>query len=198
MTPMTNWVLLRAAGIGAYVALFLAVVWGVVSTTGVVTKRVSKPAANSFHAFVASVGLALLALHIGLLLIDQFMPFSPLDVVVPMRSTFRPLPIAFGVVAMYVTVAVVVSSWVRKRMSTVWWRRIHLLSVPAFVLVLLHGVFAGTDTQRPWMIALYGATGVFTLFLVLVRGLTAGYRAPRQVAAKPSRPDVKREPASAA
>jgi cytochrome b561 len=85
-------------------------------------------------------------------------------------------------------------------MSTRLWRTIHLLAVPAFVLALLHGVFAGTDTQRPWMIALYGTTGVMTFFLVIVRGLTADYRPSRPAPpARAPRPDTaRREPTPAA
>ena len=179
---MMTWILLRAAGIGAYVALWMSVAWGLVATTGIVKRRISKPAANAFHAFVATVGLTLLAVHIVLLVIDAYMPFAVLDVLIPMRSTFRPLALTAGVVSMYAVVIIMVSSWSRSKMSTRLWRSIHLLAVPAFVLALLHGVFAGTDTQRPWMIALYGTTGILTFFLVIVRGLTADYRQPRPAA----------------
>jgi methionine sulfoxide reductase heme-binding subunit len=197
---MMTWILLRAAGIGAYVALWLSVAWGLVATTGIVKRRISKPAANAFHAFVATVGLTLLAVHIVLLVIDAYMPFAVLDVLIPMRSTFRPLALTAGVIAMYAVVIVMVSSWSRSKMSTRLWRTIHLLAVPAFVLALLHGVFAGTDTQRPWMIALYGTTGVLTFFLVIVRGLTADYRPPRPATpARAPRPDTaRREPTPAA
>lgn len=176
---MTMWILLRAAGIGAYVALWLAVAWGLVATTGVVKKRISKPSANAFHAFVATTGLVLLGLHLSLLLLDSYMPFTFSDVLIPLRSTFRPYAISAGVLAMYAMVLLMVSSWSRSKLSTRLWRAIHLLSVPAFVLALLHGVFAGTDTQRPWMFMLYATTGVITFFLVVVRGLTADYRPPR-------------------
>lgn len=176
---MTTWILLRAAGVGAYVMLFMAVAWGLVATTAVVTKRVSKPAANQFHQFVATTGLVLLGVHLGLLLIDPYMPFHILDVLVPMRSTFRPIAITAGVLAMYATVAVMVSSWVRKKLSTKVWRSIHLLAVPAFTLALAHGVFSGTDTQRWWMWGMYALTGLIVVFLVIVRGLSHGYRPPR-------------------
>ena len=178
---MTMWILLRAAGIGAYVALWLSVAWGLVATTGGVQKRISKPSANAFHAFVASTGLALLGIHLGLLLLDSYMPFALPDVLIPLRSTYRPDAIAAGVLAMYGMVLLLTSSWTRSKLSTRLWRAIHLLAVPAFVLALLHGVFAGTDTQRPWMFALYATTGVITFFLVVVRGLTADYRPPRPV-----------------
>jgi sulfoxide reductase heme-binding subunit YedZ len=195
---MILWILLRAAGIGAYIALFLSVAWGLVSTTGVVTKRVSKASSNTFHAVVASTGLALLAAHIAMLVFDRFMPFAVLDVLVPMRSTYRPIAITLGILAMYAATVVVVTSWVRGRMATKVWRAIHLLAVPAFVLAMLHGVFAGTDTDRPWMFAMYAATGVVTLFLVLVRGLTVGYRPPRATPTHSPQRERMREPASAA
>jgi DMSO/TMAO reductase YedYZ heme-binding membrane subunit len=159
--------------------LFMAVAWGLVATTAVVTKRVSKPAANMFHQFVATTGLVLLGVHLGILLIDAYMPFHILDLLVPMRSTFRPIAITAGVLAMYATVAVMVSSWVRKKLSTKVWRSIHLLAVPAFTLALAHGVFSGTDTQRWWMWGMYALTGLIVVFLVIVRGLSYGYRPPR-------------------
>jgi DMSO/TMAO reductase YedYZ heme-binding membrane subunit len=139
----------------------------------------SKPSSNRFHASVASVGLALLAIHMILLLFHDFVPFRVLDLLVPMRSTFRPIAITLGVVAMYAAVIVTVSSWLRGRFPTKTWRALHLLAIPAFILALLHGVFAGTDTNRPWMVLLYAGTALATLFLVIVRGLTVGYRPPR-------------------
>lgn len=187
---MTTWIILRAAGIGAYIALWLAVAWGLISTTSLVTKRVSKPTSTLFHAVVASAGLALLVIHLGGLLLDRFMPFAPLDLLVPMRATFRPVAVALGIVAMDAMVVVLVSSWVRRHLSTKVWRAIHLLGVPAFAMALAHGLFAGTDSSRPWMFAIYVVTGLVVLFLLIVRGLTYGYRPPR-----PERIAVDRLPA---
>jgi DMSO/TMAO reductase YedYZ heme-binding membrane subunit len=74
---------------------------------------------------------------------------------------------------------VLASSWARKRIGTAWWRRVHLLAVPTFTLSLLHGLFAGTDSGRPWMFAMYVGTGLATLVLVIVRGITVSDRQPR-------------------
>ena len=176
---MTTWILLRAAGIGAYVMLFLSVAWGLLATTSIVTKRVSKPSSTLFHQFTATVGVVLLAVHLVLLVVDTYMPFAPLDLLVPLHSTFRPLAITAGVLGMYGMVIVLVTSWLRKPIGTKVWRAIHLLAVPAFTLALAHGVFAGTDTERWWMWGMYALTGLFVLFLVIVRGLSYGYRPPR-------------------
>ena len=186
---MTNWNILRAAGVAAYLALFLSTAWGLVSSTSLVTKHISKRASTAFHATTASAGMAFLGIHLIGLVLDRFVPFDLLDLFVPLRTTFKPIPVALGILAMYGTVIVLVSSWVRKRIGTLWWRKLHLLAVPMFSISMLHGLFAGTDSMRPWMFGMYVVTGVTTLFLVIVRGLTFGYRPPRE-AREPAREPV--------
>lgn len=183
---MTLWILLRAAGIGAFFMLFLSVAVGLASTTSAFGRRISKASATTAHQFLATCGLVLMAVHVGVLLLDSFMPFSIADVTIPMASSYRPVAVAFGIVAMDATVLVIVTSWMRKRIGTTWWRRAHLLAVPTFVLSLLHGIFAGTDSVRPAMWWTYVATGLIVLFLVIVRGLTAGVRPERAVRPDPA------------
>jgi len=196
------WLWLRAAGIGAYVALFSSVAWGLVATTGVITRRVSKPSSNLFHAAAGSMGLALLAIHMALLLVHDYIQFDVADLLLPWGAPYRAAATALGVIAMYAMVAVLATSWVRRRLPTRAWRSIHLVSVPAFIAALVHGVFAGTDTNRPWMTALYGSTGLLVIFLLLVRGFTARpRRADRRNGAanpRPEAPTHTREAAAAA
>jgi DMSO/TMAO reductase YedYZ heme-binding membrane subunit len=174
-----TWIILRAAGVGAYLMLFASVAWGLLGTTSIVAKRVAKPTAVAIHQFFSTVALVLLGVHLGGLLVDRFVPLGFIDVLVPLHSSFRPVATAFGVLAMYLMVLVLVSSWMRKRVGTSWWRRLHLLAVPAFTMSMVHGAFAGTDTARPWMWWTYVATGGVVFFLVLVRGMTSGLRVAR-------------------
>jgi cytochrome b561 len=171
------WLLARSAGVGSYLMLYLAVAWGLLATTSLVTKRVSKRSSTAFHGFVASAGLLLLALHLIGLLLDRFVRFELLDLLIPFRTTYRPFALALGIVAMYATVIVLASSWTRKLLRPALWRATHLLAVPAFAMALLHGLLAGSDSARPGMTILHWATGFSVLFLVIVRGLTA--RPPR-------------------
>jgi len=176
---MTSWIVLRAAGVGAYVMLFLSVAWGLASTTTPFGKRISKPSSTLVHQFMSTCGLFLVGIHLAGLLVDRFVRFDALDLLVPMRSPYRPFAVTLGITAMYATVVVVVTSWLRKKIGTTAWRRTHLLAVPAFTLSLLHGIFAGTDTARPWMWWTYVVTGLIVLFLIVVRALTADYRPER-------------------
>ena len=177
---MSTWVLLRAAGVGAYLMLFLAVTWGLLGTTGVLGTRVPKATATTVHQYLGAAVLPLLAIHLGGLLVDRFRPFHVLDLVVPLHSSFRPLAVAFGVLALYSTILVLVTSWTRKRVGLVWWRALHIAATPAFILAMLHGIFAGTDAGRPWLWWTYVVTGCIVLFLLLVRALTVGVRPERK------------------
>jgi len=174
-----TWIVLRAAGIAAYLMLFATVAWGLVGTSAAMGKRLSRATAVSIHQFISTAAVVLLGVHLGGLLVDSFMPFTPVDVLVPLHTSFRPVSVAFGIVAMYAAVVVLVSSWLRKRMSTKAWRRLHLLAVPAFAMSMVHGVLTGTDTVRPWMWWTYVATGAIVLFLLVLRGLTVGLRPQR-------------------
>jgi DMSO/TMAO reductase YedYZ heme-binding membrane subunit len=177
---MTNWNVLRAAGIGSYIMLFLAVAWGLAGTTTPFGKRISKPSATLVHQFMSTCGLFLLAIHMGALLVDRFMPFGVADLFIPLSSTYRPIGVLLGVVAMYLTVIIIVTSWLRKPMGTKWWRRFHVLAIPTFILTMLHGIFSGTDNTRPAMWWTYVATGSIVVFLVTVRALTVGLRPERK------------------
>lgn len=195
---MSTWTIIRAAGIGAYLMLFLSVAWGLVSTTAPFGKRFAKASASWLHQSMATVGLVLLGLHLVALSADTFLPFSIAQLTIPMTSEYRPVAVTFGIVAMYLTVFVMVTSWLRGKIGTKWWRRTHLLAVPTFALALVHGVFAGADSQAPWMFWTYVSTGLTVLFLVVLRGLTSGYRPERPPRpARSTRPMAEEQPVPA-
>jgi hypothetical protein len=181
---MIDWNLIRAAGIGAFLMLWASVAWGLAATTSLFGKRVSKATSIALHQAASTAGLLLLAAHLGLLLVDRFMPFTPLDLVIPMRATYRPVGVTLGIAAIFLMVfGVLVTSWGRKLIGTKWWRRTHALSVPAFALAMMHGLMTGTDSRRPAMFWMYLGSAAIVVFLLLLRAFTAD-RARRAAAAE--------------
>jgi len=186
---MTTWIILRAAGIGAYLVLFFSVAFGLVGTSAPFGKRIAKQSAILIHQFMSTVGLVLLGVHIGGLLLDQYIHFGPTQVLVPGTSSYRPVAVAIGIVGMYSMVLVAASSWFRKHYSAKVWRALHMAAVPAFVLSMLHGVFAGADSARPWMYLIYVTTATIVVFLLVLRGLTVGLRPVRRAQSSPWDPE---------
>ena len=114
------------------------------------------------------------------------MHFGPEEVLVPGASSYRPIAVALGIIGMYGTVLVLVSSWVRRHYSPKVWRALHIAAVPAFILAMLHGIFAGADTTRRWMFLMYMLTASVVVFLLILRGLTVGLRPARAAQSSPA------------
>src|SRR6476620_10149532 len=107
---MLTWIVLRAAGIGAYLLLFGSVAWGLIGTTNMGGKRISRNTATLIHQFLSTGAFLLLGVHLGGLLLDRFVTFRPMDLLVPLHASFRPIAVAAGIVTMYAMVVVLGSS----------------------------------------------------------------------------------------
>jgi sulfoxide reductase heme-binding subunit YedZ len=150
----TFWLLARSAGLTAYVLLTLSVLAGLVLKSR--PFRGLKPAVvTDTHRTLALLGLGALALHGTALVLDQTVRMPVWALVVPFTSTYRPLATSIGVLAAELMILVYASFSVRKRIGPKNWRRLHWATYAIFAGATVHGLMAGTDTQRPWAFALY-------------------------------------------
>lgn len=163
------WYATRAAAVSAYILLALTVVMGLArSLTRVARVRVSWLVEEN-HQILATITAVFVALHLLTLLFDPLIPFSLLNLVIPLGEPYSPFAVALGVIALYGMVAVLLSSWLRARMSYQSWRTLHYASFVTFWLVTLHGVFAGSDTSQPWMYTIYIVSAALVGLGVLAR-----------------------------
>ena len=95
------WTTSRAAGVTAFGALTLDVVFGLFVSTGLVDRWVPRGASVDVHKWLSSVALALVGVHSVALLVDPAVHFDALDALVPGMSSYRAGAIAIGIVAMY-------------------------------------------------------------------------------------------------
>jgi len=88
------WTTSRAAGVTAFAALTLDVVFGLFVSTGAIDRWVPRGASVDVHKWLSSVSLAFVALHSLALLGDASVHFDALDALVPWLSSYRPGAIA--------------------------------------------------------------------------------------------------------
>jgi hypothetical protein len=112
-------------------------------------------------------GLALVftGVHVGAILLDTYVHFGLTSVLVPFASTWHPLAVAWGVVSLYLLLAVEITSLLRARISHRTWRGVHFASFGLFVTATIHGLAAGTDTTR--VVAVFVAAAALLAFLIL-------------------------------
>lgn len=167
------WITSRAAGLTAFLALTLDVVFGLFVSTGAADRVVPRARSVEVHRWLSTVALAMTGLHALALLGDSFVRFDVLDLLIPFLSSYRSFAVALGVLAAYGAFVVHKSFAWRKRLGARTWRRLHYLSFVVFVAALLHGLLAGSDRGAPWMQVLYVSSAIAVLVLGTVRALRA-------------------------
>lgn len=163
------WSIARASGITAFLALSLDVIFGLFVSTGAADRLVPRASSVELHRWLSSAALSLTAAHLLALLVDPFVGYDVLDLLVPLASSYRPVAVGLGVLAAWGALVVHGSFAQRKRLGPKTWRRLHFVSFGVYAMALLHGVLAGTDTGQPGVLALYAASGSTVVVLVAIR-----------------------------
>jgi sulfoxide reductase heme-binding subunit YedZ len=179
---LTYWVLARATGFTAYALLTASVLAGLTVKGRGFGKALRPAAVTDMHSFLALLGLGAIAVHGTALVFDPLVTITALDLVVPGRVDYRPLWTGAGIVSAELMLLVYVSFYIRRRIGTSTWRKLHWLTYAVFALATAHGIMAGTDAPKTWATAVYvGAVGLVataTWWRVLAR--------PARKAARPA------------
>lgn len=163
------WVASRAFGIVAYLTLTADAVFGLFVSTGLADRWVARVRSMEVHRWLSGVALSLTAAHALVLLLDSTVRFDALDVLVPFAASYRPLAVALGSLALYAMYVVRESFAWRPRIGVRAWSRLHALAFVAFAMATGHGLFAGSDSVRPWMRAIYLIAVVLVVVLSVHR-----------------------------
>lgn len=163
-----TWDVARAGGFTAYVLLALAVAIGLALSMHLQSpSRWPRILNSELHNFVTLLSLVFTGVHVLAVIVDPFTRFGLNEVFIPFVSHYRPIWMALGIVALYLGIAIGISTWVRPLIGYTWWRRLHVLTLGIFALVTVHGIATGSDTNTLWGLIIYGAC------IALVGGLLA-------------------------
>jgi predicted ferric reductase len=141
---------------------------------------------RDLHTWLGTLTLMGTGIHIAAIMADSYVQFSVKDILVPMAATWKPLALAWGIVSMYMLIAVQVSSWAMKKIPRKLWRAIHFLSYGLFVTTSIHSLSAGTD--RSALLYQGFAIALITLMLgaVAIRIVYSGEPKTREVISRAS------------
>jgi sulfoxide reductase heme-binding subunit YedZ len=173
-----TWDMTRAAGFTAYVLLWAAVVGGMAAHMQLRPKWLVPTWLIESHRMTSVLALSFVVAHILALLLDEWVPFTLFTSLVPFQSDYRPLPVGLGIIALWLLVFVLASTALSGFVSYRAWKRMHYLSFPCWVLALVHGITAGSDTSTIPALAVYASTSVFVAGLFGLR--VSGRRAARK------------------
>jgi predicted ferric reductase len=179
------WFVSRSSGLVAWVLISLSVCWGLFVSTKAVAKASTPAWLLDLHRFLGGLAVTFTAIHLVGLWADSYVQFGWADLFVPMASEWKPGPVAWGIVAMYLLVAVELTSLAMKHLPRRLWRIVHHLSLPLYAMATYHGIRAGTDKANEAfrLVALASVNVVGFLAIVLIL-------AARRAALTTARPPV--------
>jgi methionine sulfoxide reductase heme-binding subunit len=188
------WNLARASGLIAYVLLSMTMLLGLSVKTRALGKLVKPANVVDTHRVLSLLALGMIALHGVALVLDPAVEISPLDLAVPGLVGYRPVWVAFGIVAAYLAIAVHASFSLRKKIGAKNWRRLHWLTYALFLSATVHGITAGTDTTEGWALAIYGLLVGSIVGGTAWRALTARAKASAKIASETKQPPAVLQP----
>lgn len=180
----TWWLIARATGITALIAVSAAVGTGLfVATRGEPRKPGAARAGFDLHRHLAVIALVATVGHAAALVADPWLHAGLVDVLVPGTVAYRPVWVAAGIVAAYLSFTLGASYRLRARIGKRRWRTLHRLNLAAYVLIVVHVLGAGSDAGTLWLRGILLATFLPALFNLILR-----LSNPKQPARRPPRP----------
>lgn len=161
------WYVTRSAGIIAYLLLWFSTVWGLAVPSKMLNQVLAPTFTVDFHEFISLLSIGFTLLHVFVLTIDRYLPYTLLQILVPFLSPYRPFWVGMGVIAFYITLLVTITFYIRGKIGMKTFRSIHVLSLVGYLGVTLHGLYAGTDSPLASMQLLYKGTALIVVFLTM-------------------------------
>src|SRR5882724_615492 len=146
MSGQFPWYVARSAGLVAWALLAASVLWGLALSTKILSPKVRPNWILDLHRWLGGLALTFTGVHVGALLLDTYVHFGLVSVLVPFATSWHPVAVAWGVVSLYLLLAVEVTSLLKSRIPKSVWRKTHFASFVLFVTSTVHGLTAGTDT----------------------------------------------------
>jgi predicted ferric reductase len=145
---------------------------------------------DGLHRQLTILCLVFTAVHVLAVWVDPFTHFGLADLLIPFAAAYKPLPMALGIVSLYLLLAVWISSQLRNRIGFARWRQLHYAAFGVYTLGALHGLSIGSDTHALWAQVLYAAGIVPVALLTGLRILGLPAR-PTSPVASPARTPVR-------
>jgi DMSO/TMAO reductase YedYZ heme-binding membrane subunit len=158
------WSLIRTSGFLAYFFMTLSLAFGLLNSLSILKKK--KAMLLTYHQTSGWFGLLTIVFHMTLIWKDQFVPYSLTELFIPFSAKNAPVFSTFGTISFYLFLLVIgTSDFMIKKLGRERWKKVHMAVIPAWVLMIAHGVMIGTDSTAPWALFIYA--GGVSLIIVL-------------------------------
>ncbi|MFA7209574.1 MAG: ferric reductase-like transmembrane domain-containing protein [Parcubacteria group bacterium] len=169
------WYVVRASGLLGFIFLWLTIFLGLAIRNPLFKKIIEPFYSLDLHCFAAAVAVFWALVHATGLLLDPMIGFGIKDIAIPYFSQSAAVDtnyMALGIMAFYMMAVMTVTSYLRRHMGHRLWRVLHFLNPLAFIFVVSHGYYNGTDMKNVYIAGAYIGSSAL-LVLVYLSSLAA-------------------------
>ncbi len=164
MSDQILWFAARGAGIVSLLMLTASAAFGLITVTRFQAAGWPRFFNYEMHRRISLLSTAFLAVHVLAAIMDPYLKLGLAAALVPFASSWKPVPVALGVISLYLVVALIATSLLRQRLGQRAWRLVHWTAYLMWPLAFAHTLTAGSDAMAPWML------GIEALTLAIVAG----------------------------
>jgi sulfoxide reductase heme-binding subunit YedZ len=168
------WYLMRASGVVTLVLLTAVFVLGIATTTRWRSRSLPGFATLGLHRSISLLSVVFLGLHIATAVADPYAVVGVAAVVVPFVAGRSAFWVGLGALSLDLTLALIVTSLLRSRLSLRVWRGIHWIAYLSWPLAISHSLGGGSDAGTVWLRAIAGACIAAVVAAVVQRLRSAG------------------------
>ncbi|WPP39431.1 ferric reductase-like transmembrane domain-containing protein [Paenibacillus hunanensis] len=165
---LSVWYTSRAAGLTAYLLLFVAVSAGLLQGSSF-AKGKRKAVVSLIHQWCGWFGLLFGMVHGLVLMFDDYIHYSIWNILIPFTAPYKPVLTGLGTITLYLFLIIMLSSDMMKKVGKKVWRAIHFLALPTYGMALMHGMLLGTDVKSTPIFWMYIVTATITFVLLFAR-----------------------------
>ena len=183
------WYASRATGVVTLVLFSAVVVLGVLVNRQGRLPGLPRFAVTGLHRSISLLAVVFLAVHVLTAVADKFVTIRLVAAIIPFTSSYLPVQIGLGAVALDLMIAVIITSLVRARIGRRLWRAVHWLAYAAYPVALLHALTSANDLRSGGLLALTAgcvlsvAGAIWYRLAAAAAGRRRSLRAARAVAA---------------
>jgi sulfoxide reductase heme-binding subunit YedZ len=174
MSTQILWFATRGAGVVTLILFSAVTCLGLLSVARAQSSWWPRFLTVELHRTLALLSVAFVAIHVATAVFDPFTHLGIAAALVPLASAYRPLPVAFGVVSVWLVGAVIVTSLLRVRIGHRLWRAIHWTAYASWPLAVEHTLTAGSDAFSPWLLGVAALSVLAVGTSLLVRATSQG------------------------
>ncbi|WP_181444586.1 hypothetical protein [Bacillus sp. 03113] len=163
-----TWIVVRVLGLISYGFIFIGISLGIIYSMPIWKGKI-KANLYKLHSIVTISGLFCGMLHPILLVIDQYLTFSWLELLIPFIAPSKPILYGFGTLTVYCMLIILLSTDLRSKLSKKVWHTIHMGAYPVYILALAHGILGGIDAKNIWIFLMYVISFSFILILMTIQ-----------------------------